>query len=307
MRGLLVVNPKATATTARTRDVLARALGSELKVDVAETRARGHATDLGRQAALDGLDVVVTLGGDGTVNEVVNGLLANGPDAALPGLAVVPGGSANVFARTLGMPNSPVEAIGEILQSLRSGRARSIGLGRAGDRWFTFCAGLGLDAEVVEIVERRRRAGRPATPALYVRTAIRHFYAGADRRDPALTLERPGHDPVEQLFLALVSNTTPWTYLGDRPVQPSPEAEFGAGLDIYAAGRLRTLSTLRYLRQMLARRPRPHGRSLTRLHDLDEFTVTAARPVALQVDGEFVGAIDQISFRSVPAALRVIA
>ena len=121
MRALLVVNPMATATTERMRDVLTHALASETKLDVVQTQARGHATSLAREAVADRLDVVVALGGDGTVNEVVNGLLADGPAAGLPALAVVPGGNANVFARALGLPASPVEATGLLLDALRSG------------------------------------------------------------------------------------------------------------------------------------------------------------------------------------------
>src|SRR5262249_20278894 len=107
MRGLLVVNPRATATTARVRDVLARALGSDLKVDVPETQRRGHAIELGAQASDEAYDVVVVLGGDGTVNEVINGLLRNGPRTDQPALAVVPGGSTNVFSRALDIPRDP--------------------------------------------------------------------------------------------------------------------------------------------------------------------------------------------------------
>ena len=186
MRALLVVNPKATATSSRTRDVLARALGSEAKLDVVETRARGHATSLARRALTDGIDVVVALGGDGTVNEVVNGLLADGPGPDVPALGVVPGGSANVFARSLGLPDDPVDATAELITALHDGRRRSLGLGRADDRWFVFAAGVGLDAEVVERVERRRAKGRTATPGLYVRSALRQFFAGTDRRHPAV-------------------------------------------------------------------------------------------------------------------------
>src|SRR5919199_2237058 len=98
MRALVVVNPAATATTPKTRDVLLRALGSELKVDLAENAHRGHAHDLAAHAREDGVDLVVALGGDGTVNEVVNGLLSSGPGPEVPTLAVVPGGSTNVFS-----------------------------------------------------------------------------------------------------------------------------------------------------------------------------------------------------------------
>src|SRR3954462_4497578 len=150
MRALVVVNPAATATTPKGRDVLVRALASELKVDAVETEHRGHGRELGRRAVEDGVDVVVTLGGDGTVNEVVNGLLEHGPAPHLPVLAVVPGGSTNVFARALGRSRDPVEATSEILDSLRAGHTRLVSLGTASasgtaagpdwtpPRWFVF-------------------------------------------------------------------------------------------------------------------------------------------------------------------------
>src|SRR5581483_3999045 len=143
MRAMLVVNPKATLTTERQRDILTRALGSDLKVDLAQTTRRGHATEFGAQAAEAGLDLVVVLGGDGTINEVVNGLLGSGPwdperGQSLPALAVVPGGSTNVFSRALGIARDPVVATSELLDALRAGRSRRIGLGRVNDRWFTF-------------------------------------------------------------------------------------------------------------------------------------------------------------------------
>src|SRR5689334_9430047 len=130
MRAVLVVNPKATATTLRTRDVLAAALSSDLHVDVVETKGRGHAIELAAQATETGCDLIVALGGDGTVNEIVNGILSDGPKPGLPDIAVVPGGSTNVFARALGMPAAPVEATGQILEALREGRSRRIGLGQ---------------------------------------------------------------------------------------------------------------------------------------------------------------------------------
>src|SRR6058998_3785027 len=125
MRALLVVNPKATATSARVRDVLARALGSDLKVDLAETERRGHAIELGHRASVEGYDLVVTLGGDGTVNEVINGILRDSmPRTDQPALAVIPGGSTNVFHRALGIPRDPVEATGSLLDALKGDRSR---------------------------------------------------------------------------------------------------------------------------------------------------------------------------------------
>ena len=130
MRALLVANLNATAMTPRTREVIVRALGSELKIDVAETDSRGHAADLAAQARADEFDLVIAVGGDGTVNEVVTGLLREGVGPDTPRLAVVPGGNANVFARALGLPSEPIEATGAVIERLRAGRERRIGLGR---------------------------------------------------------------------------------------------------------------------------------------------------------------------------------
>ena len=305
MRALLVVNPKATATTERMRDVLAHALASEVKLDVVETQARGHATSLARQAAVDGLDAVVALGGDGTVNEVVNGLLADGPRGDLPALAVVPGGNANVFARALGMPDAPVEATSQLLEALRADRRRTVGLGQADDRWFTFCAGLGLDAEVVRRVERKRADGRKATPALYVRQGLQQFMLHARRSEPAITVHADGREP-ERIGLALVCNSDPWTYLGPRPVRPCPTASFEDGLDLFGLRSLGTVTVLRHLRQILSTRPKPRGRAVLSLHDSAGFRLSVDRPMALQVDGDDLGDRTEVVFRAVPRALDVL-
>jgi diacylglycerol kinase family enzyme len=301
-----VVNPTATSASRRTREVLAAALDSDLKVEVAYTGHRGHARELADQARTDGLDVVVAHGGDGTVNEVVNGLLADGPHPDLPDLAVVPGGGTNVFARALGLPADPVEATGALLDAVRTGRRRRIGLGRADDRWFTFCAGLGLDARVVAAVDRRRSPGAPPRAGDYVRAGLGEFFLRTDRRRPALTLARPGA-PAEPVHLAIVSNTTPWTYLGARPLHTSPAASFDSGLDVYGLRRLRTAPSLRQLRQMVVPGPGPRGRQVVSLHDLAEVTVRSERPAPLQVDGEPLPDRTEVTFRSTPGALRVLA
>jgi diacylglycerol kinase family enzyme len=313
MRALLVVNPKATATTARVRDVLARALGSDLKVDVAETQRRGHAIELGAQAAAEAFDLVVVLGGDGTVNEVVNGLLRPLDDttdeaatrAALPALAVVPGGSTNVFSRALDIPHDPVEATGHLLDALREGRSRRIGLGRADERWFTFTAGIGLDADAVRMVERARANGKNASPSRYAWAALRQFFRGTDRRHPALTLEIPGQEPVAGLYLAIIGNTAPWTYIGDHPVTLTPTASFDAGLDLAAMRKLRTVGTLWAAAGMLGENGlRGHGACTWA--DLTEFTLRADRPLHVEVDGDYLGEREGLHVRAVPQALRVI-
>ena len=327
MRALLIVNPHATSTTRLRQDVIVRALSSAVELEVEQTRYRGHATSLAAAARSDGFGLVLTLGGDGTVNEAVNGILgpaatpdgaaaaaghlaAGGPPAdaaSLPALAALPAGNANVFTRNVGLSPDPVDAAGQILQAITTGRYRTIGLGLAGDRYFTFNAGLGIDAEVVRAVDGHRARGRTATPALYVRMILRQYYRVTDRRHPALTLERDGHPPIGPLFLGIVSNTAPWTYLGSRPVYASPQAAFDSGLDVFALRSLRTVSTVRTIYRMLSPDRPPRGRSVLALHDQAELTLRSSRPLAFQVDGEYMGEYECVKFRSVPDALRVIA
>ncbi len=315
MRALLVVNPAATTTNRKVRDVLARALASELKLDVAETSHRGHARELAAEAAGEGIDVVVTLGGDGTVNEAVNGLLTSGPGLHVPTLAVVPGGSTNVFSRALGRSRDPVEATGEILDSLRAGRTRPVSLGTASaqtddgwtdPRWFVFAAGLGFDADVISRVEAQRARGRRSTGALYVRAGVDAFLLGRDRRRPPMTLTVPGEPPVDGLFLALVSNVSPWSYLGAHPIDPNPEASLDAGLDLFAMGRVGVVRMLHHVRQTMAARPDARGRGVHRWHDLPELELTATRPQGWQVDGDHLGTTTGLRVTSVPDALRVL-
>jgi diacylglycerol kinase family enzyme len=284
-----------------------RAFAGEVRLELAETQRRGHATELATQAASEGYDVVIALGGDGTVNEAVNGLLAGGPSPDLPALAVVPTGSANVFARALGMENNPLDAAGQILEALREGRSRTVGLGMAGTRYFTFCAGLGLDAEVVHAVERLRQSGSRAYSTLYVRTALRQFFMLTDRRRPALTLEAPEKPPLGHIFIGIVSNTAPWTYAGRWPVDPSPQASFTTGLDLFALRRLDLASTLGALAQIVPPFNRhPRGSHIVGLHDVPEFTLRSRRPIAFQVDGDYLGQREFVTFRSVPKAIRVV-
>jgi diacylglycerol kinase family enzyme len=160
---------------------------------------------------------------------------------------------------------------------------------------------------VIARVEAQRAEGRRSTGTLYVREATTAFLLGRERRRPAMTLHVPGEPPVDDLFLCLVSNVSPWTYLGARPVNPSPEASFDTGLDAFAMGRMGPLRMLRTLRQTLAREPAPGGRGVYRKHDLEELTVTAVRPQGWQVDGDHLGTATGLRVRHVPAALRVVA
>lgn len=310
MRALFIVNPQATTTTPRSRDVLVGAIAREMDLEVAQTEYRDHARELAQQAAGEGYELVISLGGDGTVNEVVNGLLATPEGLERPSFAALPGGSANVFIRALGLPTDPIEATGAMLESARVGERRSVGLGRLrtdqDDRYFTFCAGFGWDADVVHEVEQLRRQGKRASPALYMSIAFKLFVRG-DVNVPSLRIEAPGHDPVRDLYFALVTNTTPWTYAGAVPVQPTPRSRFGLGLDLFALTEVGTLGTARLLRQMLSHRGvPPYGRGYVSWHDQSAISITSRAPRAFQVDGEYLGHRKRVNLESVPKALRII-
>lgn len=306
MRAVLVVNPQATATTAAGRDVLAHALASELKLDVVQTEHWGHAEETARAAATEGADLVIAHGGDGTVNEVANGLLsvARCGDASMPTLGVVPGGSANVFARALGLPRDPVEATHRLLRAVGAGSSRWVGLGKADERWFTFNAGIGWDADVVAGVEELRAEGRAVTPALYARTALGCYFRLA-RQQPRLSLQVGDEEPVTDLHTLFVSNTDPWTYLGSRPVRMCPETGFDTGLGTVALRSMNVYSVLRQIGTMLHGRATPQGRALFRRADVAHLRVACTEPLRLQVDGDSLGERSAVEFSAVPDALRV--
>jgi diacylglycerol kinase family enzyme len=314
-RGLLIANPMATSTSSGVRDVITHALGLEVDLEVVTTTHRGHAEQLAGETR--GLDLLITLGGDGTINEAVNGMLNSGvPDP--PMLATIPGGSANVMARALGFPNDAIEATGMILESLRTDSSHHIGLGNARftphetgeDRshWFTINAGVGIDADVIASMETQRAAGRTASPTRYVRTAALEYFRDLGRGGHSpLSLQLPGEDPIEGLALVIVQNTAPWTFFGPFAINPCPRASFDLGLDAFALHSLGPLPAARFgLRMLRGSRGGEVPGQLTLLHDEAAFTILAERPTALQVDGDSMGHIDSVSFRYVPRALRIV-
>ena len=307
MRGILIVNPQATTTEDNAPDQVTRSLAGLVDLDVEHTRHRGHAHELA--AAADG-DLVLVIGGDGAVNEAVNGVMARAGSGGSrqPLIGVIPSGGGNVLAQALGLPVDTEAAIARVKDAIAAGRYRTVGLGLAGDRYFTFSAGLGLDAEVVHEVDQLRAAGRRQSASLFLRAMVRRFYRGTDRRVPALTLERDGQPTAADLFMVIVTNSSPWTYLRGRPLLPVPDPDFNSGLDLLALRRLRPGTMISAVSQMLLIRSRPpRGRHLLSAPGLEALTIRSVRPIAFQVDGEYLGEIRAVSFRFVPRALRVVA
>jgi diacylglycerol kinase family enzyme len=314
MRAVLIVNPTATSTTTAGRDLLAHALKSRLELTVEHTTHRGHGGEIAQAAVRDGVDLVVVHGGDGTVSNVVNGLLGRPgqlPTGHVPALAIVPGGSANVTARALGIPQGPIDATNQLIWLLdKYGQQRDwrrIGLIDCGERWAVFNAGMGIDAEVVAAVEAQRDKGVKVTAWRYWRAAVPAAVAFS-RRAPKLTLHLPGRDPVSGVHFVWVSNTNPWTFSNNRPMQTNPDCTFESGLGVFAVTGMKVIPTLRLLGQIMSKRPRPEAPQLVRDDDTSCLRVTCAGPpIASQFDGDYLGVRQQMTFRAVPDALAVVA
>lgn len=314
MRAVLVVNPTATSTTPAGRDLLTHALQSRLQLSVEHTTHRGHGGEIAQAAAEQGVDLVVVHGGDGTVSNVVNGLLGKPgqlPTGHVPAVAIVPGGSANVLARSLGISPDPVVATNQLIDLLdqygHHPNWRRIGMIDCGERWAVLNAGMGVDAEVVAAVEKQREKGRKVTPARYIRTAVPAALA-TTRRKPPLTVHLPGRDPISGVHFVFVSNSSPWTYANNRPLWTNPDCSFESGLGVFGLTSMKVIPTLRIVRQMFSKRPKLDAKQLLRDDNASCVRVTCAgAPIASQFDGDYLGEREQMTFRAVPDALAVVA
>jgi diacylglycerol kinase family enzyme len=299
---LLISNAQAYRVTTYQREVIARALAAEFKVEEAQTIGQGHAIDVARDAAVDGIEIVASMGGDGTVNEVANGLA--GTDSAL---AIIPAGLANVFARSLGIPNDPVEATGWLLANSEAA-PRSVSLGRVDGRFFTVSCGVGFDAAVVREVERRQRAKSRGGEWFFVRTGVRVFLRGLDRRNPRVHLSW-GPGPGEQrdgLFLAIVQNTSPYTYLGRREMRLCPGATLDDRLECIGLDTMRTSVAVRVVLSAFGSGRHVHRRHVAYVKAQHRFAVRCDEPLPVQVDGEFIGEQTNLTIESMPDALNVL-
>jgi diacylglycerol kinase family enzyme len=301
MRALLVVNPWTRSATPRVLRGVTAALASELKLDVEATTRRDHAGELAAAAAADGYDVVAVLGGDGTLNEVVQTVAFTQVR-----LGVLPGGSTNVFARLLGLGRDPVAAAEVLVRRLRAGRERIVNLGRANHRLFAFCAGWGYDAEVVRMVDGRPRMKRAMRQATFLYCGALAMLRGrANVRGVSVA---PDRDPATgELGTVVCCNADPYTYLGPLPGRVCPEADLDAGLDVTALTTARIGPLLRLTATALTSDGVPRLPHVRAWHDRGEYTLTSPAPLPFHVDGEIGGEVSELTLRSVPAALTVVA
>ena len=301
MRVLLLVNAAASSVTGRRRVVIQKALSADHEVTLAETARRGHATRLARSAASDGVDVVVVLGGDGTLNEAANGLAGTGT-----ALAALPGGSTNVFARIIGLPDDPIEAAGQLLDALDRGAIARIGLGVVDGRFFLFHCGIGFDAAVVEKVESRGPLKRWAGHPLFVYAAVTAWLHRPNRLRPPMQVHDVGSGTLAEGLLTIVLNLSPYTYLGNRSFDLVPGLGFAEPL---VAVTLPSLSLHRMLPVALKALRSGNVRGLpgARVNEgLRDLTVTADPPVGFQVDGDYLGVAPRLRIRWAPETLRLV-
>lgn len=302
MHAVLIENPLAGKNTPGSIRVAERALEATFDLELVTTNARGHAAALAREAVEGGAKTVIAYGGDGTVNEVINGLLHGGESCAVT-LAVLPGGTTNVLARSLGFQNDLVEATAQLLAVVERGQPKPLTVGRVEaegehghvQRDFAFAAGVVLDAEVVRRVEGERRRPR-WNDAVFMYHGFRSF--GDLRRDgvPHLHVDTP--DGVQDAYWACIATVHPFTFFRKRPLRVVPDAGKTWGLDFIAAKQVRFWRTLRWLQQTLTSGGHVRHPECVHVTGASEVTIRADKPVPLQTDGELVG--DVTSLRATP-------
>lgn len=297
-----MVNAVASAVTARNRELVEQALRDHHEVSVALTEARGHAETLAAAAAAAGLDAVVVLGGDGTVNEAANGLVDTST-----ALGVLPGGSTNVFARTVGFPNRPVPAVERLVAALDARSIRRIGVGQAGTRVFLFHLGVGFDAEVVHQVEQHGELKRRLGHGLFAYRAVTTWLGHYDRSRPRFRLSLPGGEVIDDGYFAIFEETDPYTFLGPRPFRLAPGTGFDTGLALVVLRDLSVATLVGAALAALAGGRRLPGMACVEVRpDLDRAQVDGFGPFPYQVDGDYLGEVTSLEVGHRPDCLDLV-
>jgi diacylglycerol kinase family enzyme len=309
-RMLLIVNPYATTVSNRLKNLVVYALQGRYEVETVDTEAQNHATEIGREVRSDGYDVVVAFGGDGTLNEVANGLAGTN----VP-VSVLPGGSTNVVCRTLGIPNDVVDATEHLLALADEWAPRPIDLGKTDDRHFVFSCGAGIDATVVRRVEAHPRLKHRTGPYYFSWAAISAFYRSYMVKPVRLRVEVGGE--TADGVTALAQNSDPFTYFASHPIRVCENVAIDDGalaLGLLRRARQRDIPTL-LPRLFSAKRPAARHRQVEHFERVAAATVSSVsetkegvtRPFPVQVDGDYIGERTKVELAVAPAALTVVA
>ncbi len=308
---LIIVNPYATTVSDRLRNLVVYALQGRYEVEAVTTEAQNHATEIGREVRDHGYDVVVAFGGDGTLNEVVNGLA--GTDVPV---SMLPGGSTNVVCRTLGIPNDVVDATEHLLALADEWAPRRIDLGAVDGRHFVFSCGVGIDATVVKRVDAHPRLKARAGPYYYSWAGFSALYRRYLHNPVRMRVETDAGEPVEGVT-ALAQNSDPFTYFANRPIRVCEGIEIDDGtlsMGVLKRAAQRDMSTL-IARLFSERRPVAGHRQVVNFDDVTAATVASisedkdgeARPFPVQVDGDYIGERTRVELRADPGALTIVA
>jgi diacylglycerol kinase family enzyme len=310
-RMLIIVNPYATTVSDRLRNLVVYALQGRFDVEAVSTEAQNHATEIGREARDGGYDVVVAFGGDGTLNEVANGLA--GTD--LP-VAILPGGSTNVVCRTLGIPNDVVDATEHLLSLVDDWKPRKIDLGKVDERHFVFACGVGIDATVVRRVDEHPKLKSKAGPYYYSWAGISGFYRKYLLNSVQMRVETDGGDPVEGVT-AIVQNSDPLTYFASRPIRVCEGIAIDDGtlsIGVLKRAAQRDMPTL-ISRLLSGSRTAAGHRQVAHFDNVMTGSVSSIskekdgspRPFPLQVDGDYIGDRTRVELKAEPGALTIVA
>jgi diacylglycerol kinase family enzyme len=302
----LVVNPVASSMTERRLQFIRATLAAGHTLDVVMTTGRDHACDLAREAADDGVDVVVVAGGDGTLNEAANGLVGT-----TTALAPIPAGSTNVFARAVGYGNRLERATERLLVALDRGSIRGVGVGAANGRHFLFHLGAGFDAAVVARIEQKPGVKRYAAHPAFALATVRTLQRGFDRVNPILRIRLPDGSQHESFF-SVVSNLAPYTYVGARRMLLTRDASLDRALALTSFTRFHVADVAGTFGSTIGGAGRiARDPTVVRRADLQSLRLTAIGAAAgerfpWQVDGDYLGTVDDLDVVYVPDALSVV-
>ena len=300
MRILLIVNSFASSVTPRNTVLVHEHLAKRHDVQVVETNERGHATRFAQDAASRGLDAVVGFGGDGTLNEIATGLA--GSNTAL---AMLPGGSTNVFVRTLGVANDPMVALTQLMAGIDRNEIERVSLGQANGRYFTFHAGIGYDAAVVEQVERRSSLKRLVGQPLFAYSALHSWFKSYDRKYPHFTMNIDGR-AIPNGFFSVVLNTNPYTFVGKHAIHLSSAASLEKKLVVVTFRKMTTPLMLKTLYSALRRGGLETSAGIDIATDVENVKIEFPAPFPYQLDGDYLGDTTSIEIKHCPEALRLV-
>ncbi len=269
-------------------------------VQVVETNERGHATRFAKDAADRGVDAVVAFGGDGTLNEVATGLAGS-----RTALMMLPGGSTNVFVRSLGASNDPVTALQQFSAGLDHDNIHPISLGRANGRYFCFHAGIGFDAAVVELVERRASLKRIIGQPLFALSALQAWFRSYDRKYPHFSVEVDGKK-IPNGYFTVVLNSNPYTYVGKMAVNLSTAASLDKKLVAVTFRKLTTPLMVRTIIQSVRQDQINASPGIDVRTDVEDVKINFSAPFPYQLDGDYLGEQTSLHIEHCPDALPLV-